>query len=253
MATIVPFPSGNYAYIPGGFQYSAAVMADPGYVIETVRFAQPLPLAEGFRRIQAHLAARQRPPTALCACELRSPAPMAESDFILFNRSYVQPLAEWGLFRDDVNPVARCNLIPAAHPPAVPVFHAFSYTLPESAQAAGPRDFITSGAAECPDRPNYRESIVRLGETTPDALAEKIRFAIGDAESRLDAMGVAWSDVTQLNLYTVRNLYPAIEAEFVRLRADGGGIAWHWVRPPVVDLEIEIDARRVSLQRLLPA
>ncbi|MDM0107975.1 hypothetical protein QTH97_23710 [Variovorax sp. J22R24] len=251
MTMTLPFPAGNYSYLKGGFQYSAAVIADTGHAIERARFDRPVPLAEGFERIRAHLQSQGRPLTALCACELRSPAPMSEPDFVAFNRAYVRPLADWGLFRDDINPVARCNLVPAVAPPAEAGFHAFSYTVPLASAREVP-DFTTSGAAECPDRPGYRDHIVRLGETSPDALADKLRFAIGDLGSRLDLMGVRWTDVMSMSLYTVHDLHHAIEQELAHLGALAGGLAWHWVRPPVEDIEIEIDARRVSRELLLP-
>ena len=46
---------GSYRYIPGPFQYSAGVAALPGHAIERVRFANPVPLIDGFARIEAFL------------------------------------------------------------------------------------------------------------------------------------------------------------------------------------------------------
>ena len=251
MPRITAFAPGNYSYLPGGFQYSAAVMADPGYMIERARLREPLPLAQGFARIQQHLMSIARPLTALCACELRSHAPMVEADFIRFNRAYVQPLTDWGICRNDINPVSRCNLIPVVDAPAEAVFYAFSYTMPAGANHSAAPDFATAGAAECPDRPGYREAIVRLGETSPDALIEKLRFALGDTESRLELMGLSWKDVMETRLYTIHDLHHAMDAELARRGAAAGGIGWHWVRPPVQDLEIEVDTSRISRQILL--
>jgi len=255
---LVHFPAGQYRYVPGGFQYSAAVIADAGHIIERARFLRPVPLAEGFARIRAHLSALGRPPTALCACELRSPAPMEEAAFIAFNRAYVGPLGDWGLFKDDVNPVARCNLVPAVNAPREAGFHAFSYTVPAPSRPSAmstphSADFITSGAAECPDRPGYRDSIVRLGDTSAGALTDKLRFALGDLESRFVCMGVGWADVADTRLYTVHDLHHTMQRELAGRGALAGGLGWHWVRPPVKDLEIEIDARRVSRELLLAA
>ena len=251
MSDLVPFRAGNYRFLPGGFQYSAAVMADPGYRIERVRFRQLVPLPEAFSRIKKHLESLGRPVTSLCACELRSPAPMSEPDFIAFNRAYVVPLAEWKIFKNDINPVARCNLIPAVNPPSQPTFYSFSYTVPD--ETSGNPDFISSGAAECPDRPNYREAIVRRGETSPDALGDKLRFALSDLESRLHRMGLTWACVMNTRLYCVHDLHHLMESELVRRGAMSGGLGWHWVRPPVVDLEIEIDASSVSSEIMLDA
>jgi hypothetical protein len=63
----------GYRYIPGPFQYSGGVAAAPGFAIERVRFANPVPLAEAFRRIEAFLRNAALPLTTFCACELRSP------------------------------------------------------------------------------------------------------------------------------------------------------------------------------------
>jgi hypothetical protein len=249
MSGLVAFDPGNYRYLPGGFQYSAAVIANPGWEIERARFAQPVPLAEGFARIEAHLASIGRAPTALCACELRSPEPLVEAAFVAFNRGYVQPLERWGLYRDEANPVARCNLCPELGGLTGPSFYAFSYTVPSASKAAS---FITSGAAECPDRPNYRDSITRLGETSPDALRDKVHFALGDLETRFAPMGVSWADVLNVSLYTVHDLHHVMAEEFGRRGALAGGLNWHFVRPPVQDIEIEVDARAVRRELVLP-
>jgi len=252
MAEPIHFAPGNYSYLTGGFQYCAAIRADEGYMLERARFDKLVPVAEGFERIRRHLVAIGRPLTALGACELRSPAQMSEPDFIAFNRRYVRTLEDWGLFKDDINPVGRCNLAPAIDPPTEACFYAFTYTV-RATQVMKTCDFITSGAAECPDRPGYREFITRLGETSPDALTDKLRFALGDIEARLKPLQLWWPDVTRMNLYTVHDLHHALASEVVARGAMSGGLNTHWVRPPVLDIEIEIDASRVSREILLPA
>jgi hypothetical protein len=105
-------------------------------------------LAEGFDAIEAYLAGIGHSPTAFCACELRS-APRRNSRtpvFIAFNRHYVERLAAWGIFRDEVNPVARSNVCPEIDPPTTPSFYAFSYTVPSANSAA--RSFVAAGRGE---------------------------------------------------------------------------------------------------------
>ena len=80
--------AGGYRYLPGVFQYSAGVAAEPGFTIERARFHQHVSLGEGFQAIAAHLRALGRPLTAFCACELRAPAPFTEAGFEVFNRQY---------------------------------------------------------------------------------------------------------------------------------------------------------------------
>jgi len=92
MSEVIHFPDGGYAFLKGGFPYSQGVKALPGYIIERGRFAQPVPVAQGFAAIEAHFAALGRPRAALCAAELRSPAPLSMSGFKTFNQGYVEVL-----------------------------------------------------------------------------------------------------------------------------------------------------------------
>jgi hypothetical protein len=136
MPTVQPFPAGGYRFIIHQFQYSGGVAAELGFRIEHARFARPLPLAEGFDAIEAYLAGIGRSPTAFCARELRSPAQLTDAGFVAFNRHYVERLAAWGIFRNEVNSVARSNVCPEIDPPATPSFYAFSYTVPGENRAA---------------------------------------------------------------------------------------------------------------------
>ena len=129
MSALGEFAPGGYAFIPGPFQYSGGVVAKPGFAIERVRFARPVKLVAGFQRIAAFLDAAGRPLTALCACELHSPAPFTEAGFKAFNEIYAGTLARWGIFEGGVNPVARSNTCPEIAPPPEPGFHAFSFTV----------------------------------------------------------------------------------------------------------------------------
>jgi len=245
MAEVITFTPGGYRYIKGPFQYSAGVAAEPGFEIERVLFVKPLELAQGFTAVEAHLAALGRPPTAFCACELRSPAPFTEEGFIAFNREYVKTLERWGLYRDGVNPVARTNVCPVVGAPDAPALHAFSYTVP--AQASPPASFVIAGGGEAPEfKPNYREHIVRRGERSPDAMREKVRYVMGVMEGRLAALGLAWRDVAATQAYTVYDIGPFVMDEVVRRGAAATGLTWHLCRPPVVDLDYEMDVRRAA-------
>jgi len=245
MAEVITFGPGGYRYIKGPFQYSAGVAAEPGFEIERVRFLRPPPLAEGFAAVEQHLAAAGRPSTAFCACELRSPAPFTEEGFVAFNREYVKTLERWGIYRDGANPVARTNVCPDIDPPAAPALFAFSYTVP--ADRAAPGTFVIAGGGEAPEfKPNYRDHIVRRGERTPDALREKIRFVMGVMEGRLGALGFAWRDAAVTQAYTAYDIGALVADEIVRRGAAAGGLTWHLCRPPVVELDYEMDVRRTA-------
>jgi hypothetical protein len=250
MTQAAVFAAGNYRFIPGVFQYSGGVAAHDGYAIERVRFHAPVPLKEGFARIAEIIGAAGRPLTAFCACELRSPAPFTEDGFRAFNQVYVVTLRDWGLFDGTVNPVARSNVCPEIAPPPEPSFHAFAYTV--KAETAGRKDFVIAGSGEAREGgASYRERTVRRGEQSPDAMREKARYVLGEMERRLGILGFGWSDTTASQVYTVFDLYPFLADEIVRRGAAHAGLTWHFCRPPVQELDYEMDCRGVAIERVV--
>lgn len=246
MADVIDFQPGRYRYLKGVFQYSSGVAAQPGFEIERARFRRPIPLAEGFARVETHLASIGRPTTAFCACELRSPKPFTETGFIAFNREYVTVLERWGIYREEANPVARCNVCPEIDSPRVPSLYAFSYTVP--AQGAGTGSFVIAGSAEAPEgRGSYRDRTIRFGDQSPEALQEKARWVLGEMERRMRALGFGWSEVTATQLYTVYDVHPFLGDEIVRRGATPGGLTWWFARPPVSGLDYEMDVRGLVL------
>jgi hypothetical protein len=240
-------PAGGYRAIDGVFQYSAGVAAQPGYEIVRARFATPLALADGFDRIDTHLASLGLSRAAFCACELRSPAPFSEAGFRAFNEAYVAPLTSWGVIVDGYNPVARSNLVPAFDPPREPSFFAFSYTVPSS--NARPT-FVISGSAEAAEG-GARYEIVRPGDVTPEGLRVKARFVLDVMEARLVALGRTWADTTATQVYSVQDVHPLIAAEFVPRGCARAGFTWFPVRPPLEGLEYEMDTRAVYREEVL--
>jgi hypothetical protein len=64
-------------------------------------------------------------------------------------------------------------------------------------------------------------------------------------EARLGAFGFTWKDTTAVQAYTVHDFHPFMADELVRRGAARSGVTWHFARPPVIDLEYEMDCRRV--------
>lgn len=249
MSTSQKFLPGNYRFIPAVFQYSAGVAADPGYRIERVRFQHPVSILEGFQRIAEVLQMAGRPRTALCACELRSPAPFDEEGFRIFNEEYVGSLKKWGIFDGKTNPVARSNVCPDINPPSVPSFHAFSYTV---ADASAAPSFVVAGSAEAPEgQSNYRDHAIARGDLSPQGLRTKAQWVLAEMENRMRALGFNWADCTAAQLYTVHNIHPFLADELVRRGAMRAGLTWHFNRPPVRELEYEMDCRGVATERVL--
>lgn len=242
------FEPGGYRFVQGVFQYSAGVAAMPGYRIVRVQFRRPVPLDDGFGRIEQIIRAAGRPLTAFCASELRSPAPFTEGGFVAFNKVYVGTLERWKIFDGATNPVARSNVCPAIDPPGEPSFHAFAYT--EAVANAEP-SFVVAGSGEAPEgRGNYRDHIVRLGDISPGGLLEKARFVLGEMERRMAELSFGWKDTTATQLYTIHDVHPFLADEIVRRGAARSGLTWHYNRPPVVNLEYEMDCRGVAVERI---
>ena len=249
MSDVRVFAAGGYRFINAVFQYSGGVAAEPGYRIVRVRLVRALPLAEGFQLAEHAIRSAGRPISAFCACELRSPAPFTESGFREFNQIYAAKLKDWGIYDGNVNPVARSNVCPALNPPEQPSLYAFAYT---ETHTTNQSSFIVAGSGEAPERKsNYRDFIIRRGDVTPAGVREKARFVLDIMEARLAALGFTWADTTATQAYTVHDLHPFLADEIVRRGAANAGLTWHYCRPPVVELEYEMDCRSVALERIL--
>jgi len=247
LAEVITFSAGGYRYLKAGFQFSSGIAAEPGFAVERARLRRPLPLDEGFAAVEAHLASLGRPSTAFAACELRSAEPFTEQGFEAFNRQYVKTLERWGLYRDGANPVARTNVCPRFEKPAKPSLYAFSYTV------EGPGGgFIVAGGAEVRGGPEgYASRTVRYGETSREALQDKVRFVVELMSQRLQALGFSWRDAVSTQAYTVHDIGALVGPEIAARGAAAGGLAWHFACPPVVHLEFEMDVRGAAREILL--
>lgn len=238
------FSAGNYRFIPAVFQYSSGAAALPGFEIERVRFEKWRPLAEGFTAIANYIKSAGQPLTSFCACELRSPAAFTDEGFRKFNEHYVRTLAEWSIYDGKTNPVARSNVCPELGPPSEPSFFAFSFTRPSATTTP---TFVIAGGAEAREGSGpYAERTVRYRDLSLDGLREKVRFTTqAQMEHRLGQFGFGWGDTTAVQAYSIRDFHPVMSEELVHRGAVRSGLTWHFARPPVIDLEFEMDCRRV--------
>jgi hypothetical protein len=247
--TTADFAPGNYRFIPAVFQYSGGAAAMPGFEMRRVRFHEPVPMVEGFRRIAEYIQAAGRPLTAFAACELRSPAPWNDEGFRTFNQRYVETLREWGVYDGKTNPVARSNVCPERDPPKESCFYAFSFTAPASSTRPS---FIIAGSGEAKEGSGpYRERTVAFGDTSEAGMRQKAHHVLGEMERRLAAFGHAWKGTTATQVYTVHDLHPFFGDEIVRRGAARAGLSWHFCRPPVQGLDYEMDCRSVADERVI--
>lgn len=251
MSTLKELASSGYEYAPGVFQYSAGVVAMPGHIIERVRFAEPVPLKEGFKRIAEIIQAAGQPLKSFCACELRSPAPFDDAGFKSFNEIYAGTLKEWGLFDQGDNPVARSNVCPELNGPSEPSFYSFAFARPVSDPSVRP-SFIVSGSAEVPEgTDSYGGNAIAAGDTSSDGMRSKAQWVLGEMERRLTALGATWQDTTAVQIYSVFNIHNFLSDELVMRGAARNGVIWHYNRPPLTGLDYEMDCRGVSIERVI--
>jgi hypothetical protein len=104
---------------------------------------------------------------------------------------------------------------------------------------------IAGGAEARGGSGSYPERIVRYRDLSPDGMKDKVRFTAGEMQRRLAELGFAWRDTTAAQAYTVHDFHPVVADELVRPGASRSGLTWHFARPPVIDLEFEMDCRRV--------
>jgi hypothetical protein len=241
---LIPNPAGGYRFLPGIEPYSSGAAAAEGFEIVHATFHAPPPWREGFQRIEAHLRAAGRPRQALCGVELRSPEPYTRQGFIGFNRDYCALIEAWELLVEGRNPVARTNVAPRWEAPAEPVLYGFSYTVPS--EEAVPT-FVVAGAGELRGGPLLEAAVVRPGERSPEAMAEKARYVLKAIGRRLEGLGRSWADVTAAEVYTAEPLEEVLAAAVLEGIGPAArhGVRWYPARPPIDELLFEMDARGV--------
>ena len=109
--------------------------------------------------------------------------------------------------------------------------------------------FVVAGGGEARDGgASYRDSIVRLGDVSLDGLRDKVRYVVERMEGRLAA--------PRLRLGRC-DLHPGVHGARHRLRSSATmlsrgaareGLTWHYCRPPVVDIEFEMDVRATAAE-----
>src|SRR5690348_565089 len=233
---------GNYSFIPGGSPYSAGVIASPGYELIRTTIRAPVPLAKAFDVIGDHLSAERRPLSALCALELRSPAPLSFSGFADFNDGYRELLKKYDLLPDGPNPIARTNVCPTLATPTRAVVHAFTYSKPVEGNGRA-QTFIVSGAGELENSALDAQAIRRAGEQSDNAIADKAALVMEIMQSRLDALRTSWAEVTSIDIYTIHNIHRFLEKDILSRAGNAAryGVHWYHTRPPVTGIEFEMD------------
>jgi hypothetical protein len=257
-ATPVLTPAPSTAVSDGGFRYiaergspfSAGVAALEGRVLIRVRLREPLPLEQGLDHVAQHLAAANRPPSALAGLELRAPRVMSRPEFGAFNGRYLAALHAREFLSGDIAPIARSNVALLFDPPKTDVLVAFTYAAPSDARAAGGVDFLLSV------RPEYDGShVVAPGDVSPTGMSRKAGFVVGQLKQSVTALGGHWSDLTGVQIYMTEPL-PLVMDVMRDAGLTSVGLSLFPGSAPVVGFdgvryEFEADVRSIGLERVV--
>jgi len=243
-------PRGGYRFLPGIEPYSSGVIAEPGFEIVHVTLMRPLPWHEGLLSARRYLESISLTQHALCGVELRCPEPHTMDGFIDFNRDYRALLDAWDIPVHGENPVARTNVAPVVSPPGETTLFGFSYAKPSDTEAT---TFVIAGGGELPTRKLDEQRIVRLGEVTPDAMLEKARCVVDIMRKRLAGLGTVDEELTIIDVYTAHDLRASLTEVLIPglPAAARVGIHWFYTRPPIVNIEFEMDMRGVRQELVL--
>lgn len=254
-------PSGGYRYATGIPPYSAGVRADDDHLIVRVSLRGLRPWLEGFELIDRVLADEGRGANALCAVELRCPAPHSFGGFGSFNDDYRQALDRRGiLLADGINPVARTNVAPTIDTGTGTELNAFSFTVPRAgdrAPGSGRGDavrpsFVIAGAGDLSDQADLRPEAI-VGGQTPWAVSGPDRAAavLDEMETRLATLDLSWAETDSVVAYSVEHIGAVLDSTVLpRLGTAGrNGVHWFNARPPVEGLLFEMDTRGGVVER----
>lgn len=244
--------NGDYHFLPAVEPYSSGVVADPGSEILHVRLRESADWKSGFEIVDAALSAAGRPRAALCGVELRCPRPHPMEGFVVFNKEYADLLRSWDLLISGVNPLARTNVAPLHDPPERTHLYAFSYTREATAET-DQTTFVVAGAGELHSREFVSDGIIRRGESSLDAMREKAEYVMGVMSKRIVGLGVRWEDATCVDVYTAHPVDDLLADVVLPGAGSAGryGISVFATRPPIDEIEFEMDVRGVRVEEVV--
>ncbi|MCA9131861.1 MAG: hypothetical protein KDA45_01845, partial [Planctomycetales bacterium] len=181
---------------------------------------------------------------------LRCPAPHPMGGFLGFNQEYHSLLVEWEMLVQGQNPIARTNVAPLHAPPSETVLYGFSYVEPSSIE---PATFVVAGGGELPHRELDEKHIVRFGETSAEAMLEKAQCVVQIMRRRLEQLAADVEMLSSIDVYSVHPVRESVEQVILPglPQAAHLGVHWFYARPPVQNIEFEMDLRGVRRELVI--
>ena len=102
---------------------------------------------------------------------------------------------------------------------------------------------MLAGVPEVASREGGKREVVAAGDVSLEGLRRKNACILEALGGLLREMKLGWSEASAVNLYTVHDLHPLFATDLLPAlgAAANRGIRWHYARPPVIGLELEID------------
>src|SRR6185437_8188413 len=92
---------------------------------------------------------------------------------------------------------------------------------------------------------------VARGDLSAKGMQAKARCVMDTMTRRLTGLGTSWAAVTAVQVYTVHEIEAVMREDIVPRAGNGAGITWHYCRPPIEELEYEMDVRGVAMERVI--
>ena len=239
MTDLITHDTAAFSYLPGSSAFSVGALAAPGWAVDELRLARPLPLAVGLGRVVDVLADRGLGAHAIVGLELRSPEAVDVEGFATFNAGYQDLLAARGLIGGGANPVTRTNAVPDGGSLHERSIVAAQVVRPDPGGSGG--DWVLSGVAEL----LADGTAVAAGDLSDAGMAAKAAHVLDVVAERLAALGAGTANV--VNVYCPQDLGPLYDQVAARVPAVEGASLRHWrCVPPLLGLAFEVDCRRIS-------
>jgi hypothetical protein len=241
---LIDNPKGGFSFVKGIGPFSSGAIANDGFEIVHAQAVPLIKLDDGYGVIEKYMREAGRPMNAVCGMELRIPTPLTPAGFNEFNQGYLKHLAGWDVQIDGNNPIARTNVAIAIAPVAEPALFGFYYTVPSSTRT---KTFVLAGAGEVKSMSAGKLEIVAGTDVSASGLTQKTKFVLDRLGEHLAEMKLTWADATAVNLYTVHDAYLVFASTILPAigLAAQRGITWHYTRPPIDAMQLEIDAHAV--------
>jgi hypothetical protein len=150
---------------------------------------------------------------------------------------------------DGANPVTRTNVAPEVGAIAEPMLAGFFYT---SSVTRDTPSWVLSGVPEIASRDGATK-VVAGGDTSLEGLRQKSVCILEILARHLAELGQSWAQAAAINVYGVHDLHPLMASTMLPALGLGAlsGINWHYARPPVTGLELEMDGWAVRRSEYL--